>query len=913
MRKTSFFRTLFFLLPVFIIHPAFAAIADVSVAGLFPVADCGRVVLNMNPDWRFHLGDAEGASAVAYDDSSWDIVSVPHTLRLMPAEASGCRNYQGVAWYRKHFKAPATPVSVLHFEAVMGKQEYYVNGKLVCKHEGGYLPVTVSLSEAGVKPGEDVVVAVRADNSDDKTYPPGKTQMTLDFCYHGGIYRDVWLIGLQPVFITDAVAENREASGGIFVHYADISERSARVFVNTDVRNTLSRPVSVTVENTLRDASGKRVMRLTKRVTLPANGVQTVMQGGVLKTPELWSPERPYLYSVTTRILGSLPSTSLAKGFAIDGGETRIGIRSFEFKGKDGFWLNGKRYRQFVGANRHQDFAYVGNAVPNSQQVRDVKRLKDAGFNIIRTAHYPQDPSFMDACDELGIFIIVATPGWQFWNKKVPEFAEKVHQNTRSIIRRDRNHPSVLMWEPILNETRYPEDFALEALRITQVEYPYPYRPVAAADLHSAGVLENYDVVYAWPGDDETTQSLAADASFEARAVALGKNMFTREFGEYVDDWYAHNNLNRASRSWGETPQLRQALSLSCTTCDQHQTTGLFLGGCQWHPFDHQRGYHPDPYWGGAYDAFRQPKTAYMMFHSQLPASETEPYVYIAHEMTQFSEPSVVVFSNCDSVRLSLYDGELSWVKPVLHEKVLPDQGSAEVVSLCGKLQNDAVMPYNAPVIFPDAWDFWKARSYSYKGKSWQKVNMTAEGIINGKVVATHRRMPSRRSTKLRLYVDEREQALVADGSDFVVVVCEVTDDNGNVRRLAKDQIRFTVEGEGCILGDGTDIGANPRQVEWGTAPVLIRSTRQAGEIRVHAEVLYPGTHAPTPADITLHSVPSLLPLVLDTSLTQSQRQQSAAKPSASSSSSASPAVSDEEKQRMLKEVQEQQADFGVR
>ena len=834
MRKTSFFRTLFFLLPVFIIHPAFAAIADVSVAGLFPVADCGRVVLNMNPDWRFHLGDAEGASAVAYDDSSWDIVSVPHTLRLMPAEASGCRNYQGVAWYRKHFKAPATPVSVLHFEAVMGKQEYYVNGKLVCKHEGGYLPVTVSLTEAGVKPGEDVVVAVRADNSDDKTYPPGKTQMTLDFCYHGGIYRDVWLIGLQPVFITDAVAENREASGGIFVHYADISERSARVFVNTDVRNTLSRPVSVTVENTLRDASGKRVMRLTKRVTLPANGVQTVMQGGVLKTPELWSPERPYLYSVTTRILGSLPSTSLAKGFAIDGGETRIGIRSFEFKGKDGFWLNGKRYRQFVGANRHQDFAYVGNAVPNSQQVRDVKRLKDAGFNIIRTAHYPQDPSFMDACDELGIFIIVATPGWQFWNKKVPEFAEKVHQNTRSIIRRDRNHPSVLMWEPILNETRYPEDFALEALRITQVEYPYPYRPVAAADLHSAGVLENYDVVYAWPGDDETTPSLAADASFEARAVALGKNMFTREFGEYVDDWYAHNNLNRASRSWGETPQLRQALSLSCTTCDQHQTTGLFLGGCQWHPFDHQRGYHPDPYWGGAYDAFRQPKTAYMMFHSQLPASETEPYVYIAHEMTQFSEPSVVVFSNCDSVRLSLYDGELSWVKPVLHEKVLPDQGSAEVVSLCGKLQNDAVMPYNAPVIFPDAWDFWKARSYSYKGKSWQKVNMTAEGIINGKVVATHRRMPSRRSTKLRLYVDEREQALVADGSDFVVVVCEVTDDNGNVRRLAKDQIRFTVEGEGSIIGDGTDIGANPRQVEWGTAPVLIRSTCLGRKYRRH-------------------------------------------------------------------------------
>lgn len=912
MTHTSILRPILLLLSLLSIHPVLASVADVSIAGLFPIADCGRRVWSMNPDWRFHLGDAEGASAVSYDDSSWDIVSTPHTLRLMPAEASGCRNYQGVAWYRKHFTAPDTPVSMLHFEAVMGKQEYYVNGKLVCRHEGGYLPVTISLTEAGVKPGEAVVVAVRADNSDDKSYPPGKPQMTLDFCYHGGIYRDVWLIGLQPVFITDAVAENREASGGIFVHYADISEKSARVFVNTDLRNTLSRPVAVTVENSLHDSSGKLVARLRKRVTLPANGVLTVEQGTVVKRPSLWSPECPSLYRVTTRILGTLPSASLAKGEAIDGGETRIGIRSFDFRGKDGFWLNGSRYRQFVGANRHQDFAYVGNAVPNSQQRRDVQRLKDAGFNIIRTAHYPQDPSFMDACDELGIFIIVATPGWQFWNKKDSTFAAKVHQNTRSIIRRDRNHPSVLMWEPILNETRYPEDFALEALRITHTEYPYPYRPVAAADLHSAGVLDNYDVVYAWPGDDETTPSLASDASFEARAVAMGKNMFTREFGEYVDDWYAHNNLNRASRSWGEAPQLRQALSLSNTTCDQHRTTGLFLGGCQWHPFDHQRGYHPDPYWGGAYDAFRQPKTAYMMFRSQVPPSESEPYVYIAHEMTQFSDPSVVVFSNCDSVRLSLYDGELSWTLPVLHEKVLPDQGSAGVVSLRDNLRNDVVMPYNAPVIFPEAWDFWKARSYSYTGKAWQKVNMTAEGIIGGKVAATHRRMPSRRSTKLRLYADERGQQLVADGSDFVVVVCEVTDDSGNVRRMAKEQIRFTVEGEGSIIGDGTDIGANPRQVEWGSAPVLVRSTCHAGEIRLHAEVLYPGTHAPASADLVLHSVPSPLPLVSDTAISPSQRQQTSLSAS-SPSSPAAPSLSEEEKQRMLKEVQEQQADFGVR
>lgn len=902
---------LFMLLPMAAGRIAAQSVADMpSVAGLFPITDCGRKVWNFNLDWRYHCGDVKGAETVAFDDKKWDVVAVPHTAQLMPAEGSGCRNYQGIVWYRKHFKAPAGPVSVLHFEAVMGKQKYYVNGKLVKENMGGYLPVTINLTEAGVKPGSDVVVAVMADNSDDKTYPPGKTQMTLDFTYHGGIYRDVWLIERQTLYITDAVEENRTAAGGIFVHYANISERSAEVYVNTDLRNTTSKAQSVTVQNTLSDAEGNVVKRWKKNVSVPANGVRTITQGSKINNPKLWSPESPYLYTVTTKIIGKMQVDGKTVKGVVDGGDTRIGIRSFEFKGKEGFWLNGKRYRQFVGANRHQDFAYVGNAVPNSQQRRDVQRLKDAGFNIIRTAHYPQDPSFMDACDELGIFIIVATPGWQFWNKKVPEFAERVHQNTREIIRRDRNHPSVLMWEPILNETRYPKDFALEALKITHDEYPYPYRPVAAADLHSAGVLENYDIVYAWPGDDETIADNSAEAKAEARMVAMEKNVLTREFGEYVDDWYAHNNLNRASRSWGEIPQLKQALSLSNTTCDQHRTTGLFLGGCQWHPFDHQRGYHPDPYWGGAYDAFRQPKTAYYMFHSQIPATETEPFVYIAHEMGQFSEQDVVVFSNCDSVRLSIYDGEMSWTMPVKHEKVQKDQGSKTVESLKEKMTNEVDMPYNAPVIFENVWDFWKARDYSYKQRNWQKVNMVAEGYIDGKVVTTHKRMPSRRSTKLRMYVDERDRQLVADGSDFVVVVCEVTDDSGNVRRLAKEQIKFTIEGEGVIIGDGTDIGANPRQAEWGSAPILVRSTRKAGKIRITADALYPGTHSPTAAEITIESVPSPLPLCVDESIKDSDRN--AKKTVGTQQRGAREEISEEEKLRMLQQVQDQQADFGV-
>ena len=889
-------------------------VAQTSIAGLFPLENSGRQVWNFNAGWRFHLGNVAGAEAKDFNDEAWEVVSTPHTVQLMPAEASGCRNYQGIAWYRKHFRLPKECAGrdvTLHFEAIMGKQTIYVNGQKVKEHEGGYLPITITLPATV---DDDFVIAICADNSDDKTYPPGKKQAQLDFAYHGGIYRDVWLIAKNKVAITDALEEDKVAGGGIFVHYANISDKSAEVFVNTEVRNNDSRPRTITVESSLVPYAATMSQRT--KLKLQPGEARTVTQRFLVKNPRLWSPETPSLYNVAIRIKDGKT--------CLDGGITRIGIRSFEFKptpqplpmregsdyskgnestqkqssslsyregqggGSSGFYLNGKRYHQLVGANRHQDFAYVGNALPNSQQWRDAKRLRDAGFTIIRTAHYPQDPSFMDACDELGLFVIVATPGWQYWNKETG-WDEKVHQNTRSIIRRDRNHPCVLMWEPILNETRFPEQFALDALQITKDEYPYPYRPVAAADVHSAGVAENYDVVYGWPGDDFVSDGLPIGDPAKIRQC-----IFTREFGELVDDWYAHNNLNRASRSWGERPMLEQAKSLFRSTDELYKTTGQFIGGCQWHPFDHQRGYHPDPYWGGIYDAFRQPKTAQAMFTAVLQPS-TEPMITIAHEMTQFSDKDVTVFSNCDSVRLTLYGGEHCWTLPVLHG------------SPYGAADGEAAHAPSQPVIFKDAWDFFEARNHSYTQKSWQSVKMVAEGIVNGKVVCTEEKMPSRRSTKLRLYADEMGKPLVADGSDFIVVVCEVTDDLGHVRRLAKENIRFTVSGEGEIIGDAS-INANPRAVEWGSAPVLIRSTKQAGKIRIKAEVQFPGTHAPSSAELELESVPYHLPMCYREEV-KSKTLDGNGSVGASQSSTQ---LSDQEKARLLQEVEAQQADFGL-
>ncbi len=835
-----------------------------SVAGLYPLANSGRIVYNFNEGWRFLLGDVKGAEAIAFDDAKWEVVCAPHIDRLEPSEASGGRNYQGICWYRKHFTVPedmAGKQVLVHFEAIMGKQWVYVNGRLVKEHFGGYLPITINLSAEGVKGGDKCVIAVKADNSDDKNYPPGKKQTQLDFTYHGGMYRDVWLIGKSAIAITDAIERNQVAGGGVFIHYDNISERKADVFIDVELGSLAATSKSVTLQARIKDADGEVVKTIKKSGTVAKYGKFNLKCS--LKNPHLWSPESPYLYSVELQVLDDRTP--------LDGGSVRMGIRKAEFRGKDGFWLNGKPYHQLVGGNRHQDFAYVGNALPNSQQWRDALRLKEAGMTIVRAAHYPQDPSFMDACDELGLFIIVPTPGWQYWNKD-PKWGEMVHQNTRDIIRRDRNHPCVLMWEPILNETRYPEDFALKALQITRDEYPWPGRPVAAADLNSAGVKDHYDVLYDWAYN-------IADGKYDD----IDKCIFTREWGEYVDDWYAHNAINRAARGWGEHAQLAAALSLADTYGQMYHGQRQFIGGCQWHPFDHQRGYHPDAYLGGIYDAFRQPKYALDMFKAQVSAAE--PYLAIAHEMTQFSPTDVTIFCNCDSVRLTALDGWKTAMLPVIH---------------------DTKGQPNAPVVFKGFWDFWKAREQSYTKRSWQNVKLVAEGIRNGQVVCTVEKMPSRRSTKIRLVADEMGRQLVADGSDFVVVVAEITDDNGNVRRLAREHVSFTVEGEGRIIGDAS-LAANPRQVEWGTAPALVRSTHQAGQIRIIARSTFPGVHAPAADTLIIESIPYEGRMCYEDTSNGLQRAANKPQPSA-----VTPTMTDAERRKMLEEVERQQQDFGI-
>ena len=731
----------------------------------------------------------------------------------------------------------------------------------------------------------DNVIAVWADNSDDPSYPPGKAQDVLDYTYFGGIYRDCWLIAHNNVFITDPNYENEVAGGGLFVAFGKVSDALAEVQLKIHVRNATKNPFSGRVEYMLLQPDGTEVARLSDKIQVKAGRATTVSDRMPVKQPMLWTPSTPTLYNLLVRVLDK-------EGNVIDGYRRRIGIRSIEFKGKDGFFLNGRPYgKPLIGANRHQDFAVVGNAVANSIHWRDAKKLKDVGMEIIRNAHCPQDPAFMDACDELGLFVIVNTPGWQFWND-APEFAQRVYSDIRNVVRRDRNHPSVWLWEPILNETWYPADFAKNTRDIVDAEYPYPYC-YSGSDSEARG-HENFPVYFAHPANMQ-------DASIE---IDPTKTYFTREWGDNVDDWSSHNSPSRVARNWGEQPMRVQAQHYACpyypvTSYDVlYKQSPQHVGGCLWHSFDHQRGYHPDPFYGGLMDVFRQPKYSYYMFMAQRPAVKNDrnagsgPMVYIAHEMTPFSGKDVTVYSNCDEVRLTFNKGGKTYTYK--------------------KDKNRPGMP--SPVItFPDVYDFMVDKAFSRTQKQ-DDVYLLAEGLIDGKVVATHKVVPARRPEKILLWMDNEGTDLKADGSDFVTVVAAVADKNGNIKRLNNYNIRFSIEGEGRLLG-GPGVLANPVPVKWGTAPVLVQSTLKPGKIRITASVLFEGSQMPISGELEFESKPSVFPLVYDAA-------DAARIPLGSASAgqnTASKTDAEREVERLrkelntlkLKEVERQQSEFG--
>ncbi len=404
-----------------------------------PALEAGRVRQNFNAGWRFHLGDAKGAQATAFDDAAWQPVGLPHSFSIPYFQAPEV--YVGYGWYRKDLNLAAIPAGrrySLEFEGAFQRAEIYVNGTKVGGHRGGYTGFPVDIT-AALQAGRNVI-AVRVDNIWDPTLAP----RAGEHIFSGGLYRDVWLVATDAVHVPWT---------GTFVTTPDLSGHTGRVNVETEVRNDGLAPALVTVETRVVDDRGTTVAALPDATAQVAAG-QTLpveQRSAPLNRLKLWSPETPSLYHAVTRLV--------VAGRERDRFDTEFGFRTIAWTADKGFFLNG-RHRYFRGANVHQDQAGWGDAVTNGAIDRDVALIKDAGFDFIRGSHYPHDPHFAEATDRDGLMFLPEAPFWGTAGFKSPwgapayppdpsqqaAFDDSVEQQLTELIRINRNHPSIVAW-----------------------------------------------------------------------------------------------------------------------------------------------------------------------------------------------------------------------------------------------------------------------------------------------------------------------------------------------------------------------------------------------------------------------------------------------------------------------------------
>ena len=289
--------------------------------------------------------------------------------------------------------------------------------------------------------GAENLIEVTLDNRDDKTIPPGKPTDGLDFLYYGGLYRDVALIITPKVYLTDAVQADLPHAGGLLAETRCADERVAAVFVQATVGNRTAQARSVPVALMLLDEKGATVGMERGEARVPAGGSASFSSVFHIENPRLWSPDHPALYTLACRITNENGEE--------DTYEETTGIRFAQIT-EQGFSLNGKPLKLW-GVNRHQQYPYIGLAASNEAQRREARLLKSMGINAVRLSHYPQSPAFLDECDRQGLILIEPVPGWQFCTGGV--FRKRLLQNIRDMIRRDRNHPSVMVFEVSPNET----------------------------------------------------------------------------------------------------------------------------------------------------------------------------------------------------------------------------------------------------------------------------------------------------------------------------------------------------------------------------------------------------------------------------------------------------------------------------
>jgi len=735
-----------------------AEVIEANIA--LPASISERRIIPLNHRWLYSEKSSPEALQTNFNDKSFTRVTIPHTNKMLPMNGFDEKEYTFVSVYRRHFKLPKELQGkriFVDFGGVMTAAKVFINGQNLGEYRGGYTAFSFELTKH-INWNGDNVLAVEVDSTERKDIPPFGGM--IDYLTFGGIYREVSLRAVNDAFIENVFAKPVNVQQG---------NRSVNVKVFLSYIPKSNFELSVSLLDGAEIVAQKIAQTLVVEQNKPNEPQEILIEN--LGTIELWDIDKPKLYSVRV--------TLSQNNKVLDHYETRIGFREAKFT-PEGFYLNGKHLK-LRGLNRHQTYPFVGQAACARMQKSDALILKkELRCNIVRTSHYPQSVHFLDACDELGLLVFEEIPGWQHIGDK--DWQDLSVQYVDEMIRRDWNHPSIILWGVRVNESGDNREFYTRTNKL-------------AHDLddsrQTGGVRFRYNSERL---EDVYTMN---DFGFPLRPPNHPLYLNT-EFNGHMYPTKRGDNVERIREHTHRHARVHDALASDVK----------YAGGLGWCAFD----YNTHDYFGsgdricyhGVSDIFRIPKPAAGFYKSQCEPSEEivlEPGFDWARGDENETFTNALVCSNCEKLKYFVGERMVAEVEP--DRKTYPHLKYAPFV----------------------------ANLHSAIGKGWEDLRI--EGYIGGKKVIEKRM--SAKGVEKQFIVTPDDTELSADGIDATRVVFKVADEFGNVQPFAHAAISFTVE-------NGEIIGENPFALVGGCGAIWIRSTEKAGTIKLTAKHARLGT-----------------------------------------------------------------------
>ncbi|MGD0223095.1 MAG: glycoside hydrolase family 2 TIM barrel-domain containing protein [Terriglobia bacterium] len=791
-----------------------------------------RQKVSLNEDWQFERQVAPG-SAIEwqfrdawkpdYDDSGWSKVFLPHSWDQTAHLPWVVQNHwRGMGWYRKRFEVPALSSGqrvFLEFEGASQVAKVWVNGRLAGEHVGGYTGFTFDVT-ALVKPGQENLLALSVDDTNSPDIPPANE---TNIAIYGGIYRDVWMHITGPVLIPD---------GGLSITTPKVSPSESTVQVTTEVRNSLDSPAKIKVTSEVISRSGKVVSTAEQEKEIAANTTVRFEPAVLAVTgAELWSPDHPNLYTLRSRVSRD--------GVAADEISTPFGIRVMGYVPGKGYTINGE-FINIHGVDRRQDYGYLGDALPDAISRRDMEIIKQLGANMIRTAHYIQDKSIVEAADELGLLVWEEVPNIKIYDyqpgpmtelgdsRYTRQYIDNCLAAMEEMIRRDRNHPSIIIWGIADDNTGYPYiqdqrelvDKAREidptrwtAGRVnptlTDVRDPtndayYNFQKLSAEHpdwkwlWNEWGAFKNERGLDIEPEGKDRTENGVGIVSEYRRSTTPSE--VTGAIAQEAS-WIKFEAMPwMASAKW-------EMFDAGCAACDG--TKGIFdyYGPPELRPW----GTHFN---GGDYrglsDLWRIPKASFWFVKAQWT---DDPFVQIVGHWTwpgQEGKPKMIrAYSTCDEVELFLNGKSLGKRKPESTENLLAEWKSYGLWERFPSLPAGTRLRH-APFI-------WKNIPYA-------AGNLRAVGVKNGKQYVDERKTAG---DPYQIVLQPDRSSMASDGRDAVRIVAVIADKDGVPVPSAMPWLTFHAEGSGRLLGTPV------LDAVWGMAAINVMSKPAAGDITV--------------------------------------------------------------------------------